>query len=142
MAAQNTAPKERRVIGRPFSKGRSGNPAGRPKGSRNRLSEDVLRARAVLQEVLTARSSVIYRGFYAETAEELRQLGLDSAAEIVEEADQLAPHVWELPHRLPKECHGLIKDHEERMRALREAYEASTEDSSTRINPRIIQSSD
>ncbi len=31
-----------RVIGRPFEPGKSGNPAGRPKGSRNKLAEDFL----------------------------------------------------------------------------------------------------
>ena len=31
-----------RVIGRPFEPGQSGNPAGRPKGSRNKLAEDFL----------------------------------------------------------------------------------------------------
>jgi len=37
--AEPAAPKQRRVIGTPFPKGVSGNPAGRAKGSRNRLSE-------------------------------------------------------------------------------------------------------
>src|ERR1700674_774967 len=36
MAAQTTAGKQQR--GRPFGRGVSGNPAGRPKGSRNRAS--------------------------------------------------------------------------------------------------------
>jgi hypothetical protein len=31
-----------RVIGRPFKPGQSGNPAGRPKGSRHKLAEDFL----------------------------------------------------------------------------------------------------
>jgi hypothetical protein len=36
-----TAPKQR-VIGRPFAPGQSGNPAGRPKGSRNRLADSFI----------------------------------------------------------------------------------------------------
>jgi hypothetical protein len=39
--ADNTAKKQR---GRPFEPGRSGNPAGRPKGSRNKLGEDFISA--------------------------------------------------------------------------------------------------
>ena len=44
MTADNTAPKQQ--IGRPFEAGESGNPAGRPKGSRNKLSEAFLKALA------------------------------------------------------------------------------------------------
>jgi hypothetical protein len=36
--AETTAPKQR-IIGRPFQPGQSGNPKGRPAGSRHRLSE-------------------------------------------------------------------------------------------------------
>lgn len=43
-AADNTAQKQQ--IGRPFGPGESGNPAGRPKGSRNKLSEAFLQALA------------------------------------------------------------------------------------------------
>ena len=32
-----------KVVGRPFRKGQSGNPKGRPKGSRNRLTDSVLK---------------------------------------------------------------------------------------------------
>lgn len=35
-------PTQQRVVGVPWKPGQSGNPAGRPKGSRNRLSEDFL----------------------------------------------------------------------------------------------------
>ena len=40
MTADNTAPKQR--IGRPFKPGQSGNPKGRPKGARSRVSESLL----------------------------------------------------------------------------------------------------
>jgi hypothetical protein len=43
-AADNTAQKQQ--IGRPFEPGESGNPAGRPKGFRNKLSEAFLQALA------------------------------------------------------------------------------------------------
>ena len=36
--AESAAPKQQ--IGRPFKPGQSGNPAGRPKGSRNKLGEE------------------------------------------------------------------------------------------------------
>jgi len=39
MPAETTAPKQR---GRPFQPGESGNPSGRPRGARNRLSEVLL----------------------------------------------------------------------------------------------------
>ena len=35
----STAQKQRRVVGKPFQKGVSGNPAGRPLGSRQKISE-------------------------------------------------------------------------------------------------------
>jgi len=41
--AENTADKQR-VIGRPFQPGQSGNPAGKPKGSRNKLGEAFIAA--------------------------------------------------------------------------------------------------
>lgn len=45
MVAENTAPQQqKRVIGRPFQKGQSGNPAGRPKGARQKLGEAFLDA--------------------------------------------------------------------------------------------------
>jgi len=40
----NTNARKPRVIGRPFQKGNVANPAGRPKGSRNKLAEDFLKA--------------------------------------------------------------------------------------------------
>jgi hypothetical protein len=48
--AESTAPKQR-LIGRPFVKGQSGNPAGRPRGSRQVISDAFLRdAYAIWQE--------------------------------------------------------------------------------------------
>lgn len=42
--AETTAAEQpkKRVIGRPFKKGQSGNPAGRPKGSKHKLAEQLL----------------------------------------------------------------------------------------------------
>lgn len=41
----NTAQEQqKKVVGRPFVKGQSGNPNGRPKGSKNELSEEFVRA--------------------------------------------------------------------------------------------------
>ena len=37
-----TAPEHRRVIGRPFQPGQSGNPLGRPRGARSKLGEAFL----------------------------------------------------------------------------------------------------
>jgi hypothetical protein len=39
----NSAPRAQRVIGRPFAKGVSGNPSGRPVGSKTRVNADFLR---------------------------------------------------------------------------------------------------
>ena len=44
MNAETTGKKQQ--IGKPFKPGQSGNPKGRPKGSRNRLSEDFVKALA------------------------------------------------------------------------------------------------
>jgi hypothetical protein len=43
-SAATTAPKSGKPRGKPFQPGQSGNPAGRPKGSRNKLSEDFISA--------------------------------------------------------------------------------------------------
>ncbi len=40
--AETTAPQQR-VVGRPFQPGQSGNPKGRPEGSRNKLGEEFLK---------------------------------------------------------------------------------------------------
>lgn len=41
----DTAPEQqKRVVGKPFKPGQSGNPAGRPKGARARLAEDFCQA--------------------------------------------------------------------------------------------------
>jgi hypothetical protein len=42
MPADTTAKKQRRIVGKPFPKGVSGNPAGRPKGSRSKISQDYI----------------------------------------------------------------------------------------------------
>ena len=56
MAADNFLQKQQKQRGRPFEKGRSGNPAGRPRGNRNRST---LAAQLLLQgeaEALTRKA--------------------------------------------------------------------------------------
>ena len=56
MVADNFLQKQQKQRGRPFAKGRSGNPAGRPRGSRNRST---LAAQMLLQgeaEALTRKA--------------------------------------------------------------------------------------
>jgi hypothetical protein len=44
--AENSAQNQPRVRGRPFQPGQSGNPAGKPKGARHKLSQDFIQALA------------------------------------------------------------------------------------------------
>src|SRR5688572_19169397 len=62
--ADNTAQKQQ--IGRPFEAGQSGNLAGRPKGSRNKLSEAFLQALApdFIETVRTERLTTISRSYH------------------------------------------------------------------------------
>ena len=60
-AAVNTAPKQQ--IGRPFEPGQSGNPTGRPKGARNKLSEAFLQ---VLAEDFEANGKAVVEKVRAE----------------------------------------------------------------------------
>jgi hypothetical protein len=62
-----TAPKQR-VIGRPFQPGQSGNPSGRPKGSRNRLADAFV---ADLKEIWEARGIEALERCATETPEVL-----------------------------------------------------------------------
>jgi Family of unknown function (DUF5681) len=65
--ADNTAKKQR---GRPFEPGRSGNPAGRPKGSRNKFGEEFIAALA--QDWADHGSEVLARVRQASPATYLR----------------------------------------------------------------------
>jgi Family of unknown function (DUF5681) len=104
--ADDTAKKQR---GRPFEPGRSGNPAGRPRGSRNKLDEDFISAiyedwtehgAAVLKQVRQTSPSTYLRtvaslvpqhlaitqdnDFSAMAAEELWKSAQESTAEVLD----------------------------------------------------------
>lgn len=59
-AADTTAPKQRGV---PFKPGQSGNPAGRPKGARQKLGEDFLKA---MQEDFAKNGAAVISSVRAE----------------------------------------------------------------------------
>ena len=54
MVADDSMEEQRKQRGRPFEKGRSGNPAGRPRGSRNRATREI-------QQLLDGESEALTR---------------------------------------------------------------------------------
>ena len=87
MAADVTAQKS--VIGRPFEPGKSGNPAGRPKGARNKLTEQ----------------------FLADVYQAWQQSGESCIAEMI--ADKPGDFVKLVATIIPKEATLNINDHSE-----------------------------
>lgn len=72
MAADNTAGKQqKRVVGKPFPKGVSGNPAGRPKGARSILQEQFFKA---LQKDFEANGEVVLEVMRAEKPNEYARM--------------------------------------------------------------------
>jgi Family of unknown function (DUF5681) len=87
----------------PFEKGQSGNPNGRPKGSRNKLSEAFLQA---LSADFTAQGTAVIEKVRAEKAHEYlkivallvpKQVELDGVAQpfAVIPAELTSPEAWE-----------------------------------------------
>lgn len=99
---------EKQQIGRPFEPGKSGNPRGRPKGSRNALGEDFL--------------SALHDDFKANGVAAIESMRADKPAEYVKVIASI----------LPKELNVKIDPIEEltddelinRLHALRTAYHA------------------
>jgi hypothetical protein len=95
----NTAKKQR---GRPFEPGCSGNPAGRPKGSRNKFGEEFVAA--IAQDWAEHGSEVLARVRQASPATYLRTVAslVPQHLAITEDAD-LSNMISRLP-RLPNGC--------------------------------------
>ena len=90
--AEFTTPEQHKVIGRPFPKGVSGNPAGRPKGSRQILAGDFLRAMAADFAVHGVAASEKVRAekpdIYLRIAADLlpRELTVDATVDVLHDA--------------------------------------------------------
>ena len=70
-------PQEQRVIGKPFAPGNNANPAGRPKGSRNKLGEDFIAA--------------LHDDFQEHGVQAIREMRADKPAEYVKVIASLLP---------------------------------------------------
>jgi hypothetical protein len=83
--------------------------------------------REMFRQLLTVRSSVVYRGIYDTYISVLRDLGLNAPADITEEMDKLAPHRWELPHPWYMDTGPQYERDawDKKMKKMREEYEAS-----------------
>jgi hypothetical protein len=77
-----TAPEQQGVVGRPFPPGVSGNPAGRPKGARSRLSESFI--------------SALAKDFQENGIEAIKKVRQDEPAQYLRVVSSLVPKAFDL----------------------------------------------
>jgi hypothetical protein len=87
MVTDTTAPKQQ--IGRPFQKGQSGNPSGRPKGSRNKVSEKLLET---LAEHFETHGKEAIEKVYAESPRDYLKIVASLVPKQMEIEDKRAAH--------------------------------------------------
>jgi hypothetical protein len=80
--------------------------------------------REALEGSLTIRSSIISAELLLEQAEELRTMGLISAAQVIEDVASTTPHEWDLPCPIPPDCTLNVKAWHNEMEAKRKKWDA------------------
>jgi hypothetical protein len=106
--AESTAPKQQ--IGRPFPKGQSGNPAGRPVGSRNRLGSALLDA--------------LYADFQEHGVQVIRQVATEHPHKYLAIVAQLLPREVDVAVDISAETYIEVRDFAQNYRLVRQAQEA------------------
>jgi hypothetical protein len=71
------------------------------------------------------RMPTLFRGFHKTIIEELRSVGLASAASILEAWDETLLHQWQLECRIPRDCTNLRKEWDKEMAAKKLEWEQS-----------------
>jgi hypothetical protein len=79
--------------------------------------------REVLAHTLNLRGHIVSSELLLEQAEELRTMGLISAAQVIEDVASTTPHEWDLPCPIPPDCILNVKAWHKEMEAKRKEWE-------------------